>query len=63
MKTANGDKDRVLVTVRIPGHILQKIDSRVDQEEVPVSRNHWIVEALMEKLKKNEAGNGSNGSQ
>jgi metal-responsive CopG/Arc/MetJ family transcriptional regulator len=63
MKMANGDKDRVLVTVRIPGHILQKIDSRVDQEEVPVSRNHWIVEALMEKLKKNEAGNESNGSQ
>ena len=63
MKTANGEKDRVLVTVRIPGHILQKIDSRVDQEEVPVSRNHWIVEALMEKLKKNEEGNGSNGSQ
>ncbi len=63
MKTANGEKDRVLVTVRIPGHILQKINSRVEQEEVPVSRNHWIVEALMEKLKKDEDGKGSNGSQ
>jgi metal-responsive CopG/Arc/MetJ family transcriptional regulator len=60
MKSANGD--RIPVTVRIPGHILQKIDSRVDQEELPVSRNHWIVEALIEKLKRNEDGNQTNGS-
>jgi len=62
MKSGNAVKDRVPVTVRIPGHILQKIDSRVGQEELPVSRNHWIVEALIEKLKRNEDGNATNGS-
>jgi metal-responsive CopG/Arc/MetJ family transcriptional regulator len=62
MKSGHCDKDRISVTVRIPGHILQKIDSRVDQEELPVSRNHWIVEALIEKLKRNEDGNETNGS-
>jgi metal-responsive CopG/Arc/MetJ family transcriptional regulator len=62
MKSGSADKDRVPVTVRIPGHILQKIDSRVNQEELPVSRNHWIMEALIEKLRRNEDGNGTNGS-
>jgi len=62
MKSGSVDKDRVLVTVRIPGHILQKIDSRVEEEELPVSRNHWIVEALIEKLRRNKDRNGINGS-
>ena len=51
MKTGNGEKERVPVTVRIPGHILEQIDASLGQEELPVSRNHWIVEALVEKLK------------
>ena len=58
MKAGNGDKERVPVTVRIPEHILNQINARVDQEELPVSRNHWIVEALVEKLKRTESRSG-----
>tara|TARA_R110002073_G_scaffold242813_1_gene405004 strand:- start:365 stop:538 length:174 start_codon:yes stop_codon:yes gene_type:complete len=57
MAERNGDKCRVPVTIRIPEAILKEIDDQVEQEELPISRNHWIVEALVEKLKKNHNGN------
>ena len=57
MVERNGEKSRVPVTIRIPETILQEIDDHVDREELPISRNHWIVEALVEKLKKNHNGN------
>lgn len=63
MKTASNDKERVPVTVRIPERILKQIDESLGQKDVPVSRNHWIIEALVEKLKRTEAGNGSNGTR
>ena len=63
MKTGNNEKERVSVTVRIPGHILEQIDASLGQEDVPVSRNHWIIEALVGKLKRNDAGGGSNGAR
>lgn len=63
MKTDNGDKERVPVTVRIPGHILEQIDASLGKKDVPVSRNHWIIEALVEKLKRAENGEKSNGAR
>lgn len=63
MKNAGNDKERVPVTVRIPERILKQIDASLGQEDVPVSRNHWIIEALVEKLKRTEAGDGSNGTR
>jgi hypothetical protein len=62
MKAGNHDKERVPVTVRIPGHILEQIDASLGQEDVPVSRNHWIIEALVEKLRRTNARSQSNGA-
>jgi len=63
MKSSANDRERVPVTVRIPEHILEQINASLDQEDVPVSRNHWIVEALVEKLRKVSTGGLSNGAQ
>ena len=63
MKSATNDKERVSVTVRIPEHILKQVDASLDQEDVPVSRNHWIIEALVEKLRRANGGGGSNGAR
>jgi hypothetical protein len=63
MKTVGNGKERVPVTVRIPEHILKQIDASLGQEDVPISRNHWIIEALVEKLKRTETGDGSNGTR
>lgn len=63
MKSGNGDQERVPVTVRIPEHILEQVNARVGEEELPVSRNHWIVEALVEKLRRSEKRSGSDGAR
>ena len=63
MKPARNDKERISVTLRIPEHILKQIDASVDREDVPVSRNHWIIEALVEKLKRVDTGGGPNGAR
>lgn len=63
MDNQRDDKTRVPVTIRIPGHILQDIDSCVGNEEVPVSRNHWIVDAVIEKLKRTKNGAGEDGAR
>ncbi|MDE0002580.1 MAG: hypothetical protein OXQ29_07785 [Rhodospirillaceae bacterium] len=63
MKSITNDKERVSVTVRIPEHILKQINATLDQEDVPVSRNHWIIEALVEKLRRAGAGGVSNGAR
>jgi len=43
MKSATNDKECVLVAVRIPEHIPRQIDASLDQEDVPLSGNHWII--------------------
>ncbi|MCY3997212.1 MAG: hypothetical protein OXF07_13835 [Rhodobacter sp.] len=63
MKSATNGRERVPVTVRIPEHILKRINASLDQEDVPVSRNHWIIEALVEKLRRTGAGGLSNGAR
>jgi hypothetical protein len=49
---------RVPVTIRLPADIVRKIDLDLEHRVVPVSRNNWLLEAAIEKLK----GNGSGGS-
>ena len=63
MKIVNVEKDRIPVTVRIPGRILEQIDASLDREDIPMSRNRWIIEALVEKLKRTKSvGSQSNGA-
>lgn len=63
MKLASDENQRVSVTVRMPKRILDQIDMSLNQEDVPVSRNHWIIEALVEKLRRSGGGSESNGAQ
>jgi hypothetical protein len=53
---------RVPVTVRLPADIVKKIDLDLAQRVVPVSRNNWLLEAAIEKLKANGLG-GSDGKK
>jgi len=52
----------VPVTVRIPQSVVEQIDEDLDHRDIPQSRNNWIIEAAVEKLRRNSVG-GSNGSQ
>jgi hypothetical protein len=53
---------RVTLTVRLPEEVINKIDKELDQRDIPLSRNNWLLEAAIEKLRKNGSG-GSNGAQ
>lgn len=52
---------RVPVTVRLPQRLVKQIDEQVNHRDVPISRNNWLLEAAIEKLRK-DAG-GSHGPQ
>jgi hypothetical protein len=47
---------RVPVTVRLPEHIVERIDEDLGDRVVPLSRNNWLLEAAIEKLRRTEGG-------
>ena len=47
---------RVPVTVRLPADIVKRIDRDLEHRVVPVSRNNWLLEAAIERLKGNGLG-------
>jgi hypothetical protein len=53
---------RVPVTIRIPEEVVQEIDLELDRRPVPVSRNNWLLEAAIEKLRRARSG-GPNGTE
>ena len=66
-KSSNGSAKRrtvlarMPVTVRLPEEVIKKIDEDLDQMDIPLSRNNWLLGAVIEKLRKGRAG-GSNGA-
>lgn len=40
------------VVLRIPTHILGQVDEAVLQKPLPIPRHQWILEAILEKLKR-----------
>jgi len=59
-ETNNGKRrsqaPRVPVTVRLPEKIVEQIDQEREQCDVPISRNNWLFEAAIEKLRKSSSG-------
>ena len=53
---------RVPVTIRIPEEVVQEIDLELERRPVPVSRNNWLLEAAIEKLRRTGSGD-SNGTE
>ncbi|MHB8408816.1 MAG: hypothetical protein ACYDHY_12130 [Acidiferrobacterales bacterium] len=49
------------VTIRLPEDVIKQIDQELDQRVIPLSRNNWLLEAAIEKLRKGGSG-GSHGA-
>jgi len=50
--TENGDTSKqMLVQLRLPPDLIQRIDRARKKRTVPPSRHAWMLEALLEKLK------------
>ena len=43
-----------LVQLRLAPHLIERIDRTREAERVPPSRHHWILEAIHEKLEREE---------
>lgn len=53
--TTPSNRETVTQTVRMPADIAARIDAvREASAGVPVSRHHWIIEALAERLEREE---------
>jgi hypothetical protein len=50
------------VTVRLPEELISRIDTDLDQRDIALSRNNWLLETAVEKLKRNGVG-GSHGAK
>jgi hypothetical protein len=53
---------RIPLTVRLPEGVIKQIDEVINQRDIPLSRNNWLLEAALEKLRKGAAG-GSHGTK
>jgi predicted transcriptional regulator len=53
---------RVSVTIRLPDDIVARIDQDLGGRDVPLSRNNWLLEAAIEKLRRSET-EGSHGAK
>jgi hypothetical protein len=53
---------RVPVTIRLPDDVIARIDRDLDDRDVPLSRNNWLLEAAIEKLRRSDDG-GSHGAK
>jgi hypothetical protein len=53
---------RVPITIRLPEEVVRKIDHDLERRPVPASRNSWLFEAAIEKLRKS-GPRGSDGEE
>ena len=53
---------RLPVTVRLPEDVIEQIDHQIDHRDIPLSRNNWLLEAALEKLRRSDA-EGSHGKK
>lgn len=53
---------RVPLTVRLPEDLINRIDEDLEHRDIPLSRNTWLLEAAIEKLRKVGPG-GSHGAK
>ena len=53
-KGNNGDNEISRLQLRLPKTKVQQIDEVLNKKRVRISRHHWILEAIEEKLEREE---------
>ena len=44
------------MTIRLPDDVIARIDQDLDDRDIPLSRNNWLLEAAIEKLRRTDNG-------
>ena len=48
----NKNEDEIAVSLRVPARFLKKLDAYLETARPPLSRNTWIVEAMMREFER-----------
>jgi hypothetical protein len=48
-------REEVGVALRLPLDLIDRVDTAVDDQRIPLSRHQWILEAICEKLDRDAA--------
>ena len=48
----------VKTTIRVPVSLMERIDQLVNDDEISLSKNVWILQALLEKVERDEKKRG-----
>ncbi len=52
--TKGGSKKFQAINLRIPMHLATVVDALIHRRMVPISKNNWILEAIAEKIKREQ---------
>jgi hypothetical protein len=55
-KKSDGGKveETVKTTIRVPRQLMERIDALIEKEEIQLSKNVWLLQAIKEKLDRGE---------
>ena len=56
IRISGNDRFQDFISVRLPQDLIKRIDKDLDQRDIPLSRNNWLLEAAIEKLRKASSG-------
>lgn len=48
------DDDTVKTTIRVPKHLMDRVDALINKDEIQLSKNVWFLRAIKEKLERAE---------
>ena len=52
------DPNSAVLTIRVPVELRDQIDSALSMRPIKIPRNTWVLEAVLEKLARDQRGGG-----
>jgi predicted transcriptional regulator len=56
---AGGEDEAVKTTIRVPKQLMDRVDALIGGDELPLSKNVWFLQAIKEKVEREEKKRGS----
>lgn len=47
-------EETIKTTIRVPRQLMDRIDALIEKEEIQLSKNVWLLQAIKEKLERSE---------
>jgi hypothetical protein len=57
------DLNAAVLTIRVPVELREQIDAALAKRPIKIPRNTWVLEAVLEKLARDQQKGGDHGSR